>query len=289
VYNGAEYLAETLDSLRAQTFADCEIVISDNASSDGTAEICRRYAARDSRIRYSRNEVNVGANRNFNRVVALATAPYFKLANADDLCAPDLIRRCVEVLDRHPEVVLCYARTRFIDRQGRFLEDYDDNLDLRWESPVERFKAAVGRTRFVNALSGVVQTAVLRKTVLLGSYPGADVVLLGDLALRGQFQEIPDRLFFRRMHPAASSSLAVQEKQAFVDPGVPGGVSLRFCKMHLAYLSMFRRAPLSLRDRATLLLWGLRSARWTRDLIGSELLELGRWYLRRLVGDARSA
>jgi cellulose synthase/poly-beta-1,6-N-acetylglucosamine synthase-like glycosyltransferase len=64
VYNGENYLAETVDSILAQTFADFELVISDNASTDATEAICRAYAARDRRIRYVRNPSNIGAARN---------------------------------------------------------------------------------------------------------------------------------------------------------------------------------------------------------------------------------
>jgi glycosyltransferase involved in cell wall biosynthesis len=61
VYNGEEYLAESLDALLGQTYEDFELVISDNASTDGTQELCRKYAARDSRIRYLRLPRNIGA------------------------------------------------------------------------------------------------------------------------------------------------------------------------------------------------------------------------------------
>ena len=69
VYNGERFIRQTLDSLVDQSFKDLEIVISDNASTDGTAAICEEYARRDDRIRYVRNERNVGLAKNFNRVV----------------------------------------------------------------------------------------------------------------------------------------------------------------------------------------------------------------------------
>ena len=68
VYNGENYLAQALDSLLAQTFTDFEIVICGNASTDGTEALCREYAERDARIVYRRNESNVGAAANFNKV-----------------------------------------------------------------------------------------------------------------------------------------------------------------------------------------------------------------------------
>ena len=72
VYNGEKYLAEAIESLLAQTFRDFELIISDNASTDGTAEICERYAARDPRIRYSRNTTNIGGANNENLTFSMA-------------------------------------------------------------------------------------------------------------------------------------------------------------------------------------------------------------------------
>lgn len=285
VYNGDAYLAKALDSILAQTVRDFELIISDNASTDATAEIAAQYAARDPRIRYSRNEVNIGANPNVDRLVHLARAPYFKLANADDLAGPELLARCVEVLDRHPEVVLCYGQTRLIDAEGNPLGDYDDRLDLRWSSPVARFAAVVERIGLVNVDQGVIRTDVLRKTALYRSYPGADADLVAELALHGQFYEIPERLFFRRMHVAASSSLkTLLEKQAFVDPTVKPRNCLRVTRAHLGYLSALVRAPLSPRDRLALLRWVLRSIRWSRHSIGGELLQ---WMLEPLRAPVR--
>src|SRR5207244_10480282 len=99
VYNGERYIAETLDSLLAQTFEDFELIISDNASHDRTEGICRAYAAKDSRIRYVRNSTNLGAARNYRLAVELSSGEYFRWANCDDLFAPTSLSRCVEVLD----------------------------------------------------------------------------------------------------------------------------------------------------------------------------------------------
>ena len=88
VFNGERFLAETIESILAQTFKDFEIVISDNASTDRTEEICRSYAARDPRIRYNRNDTNRGAAWNHNRVFELARGEYFKWQSHDDFCAP---------------------------------------------------------------------------------------------------------------------------------------------------------------------------------------------------------
>ena len=128
VYNGEKFLKEAIDSLLAQTFEDFELIISDNASTDKTEEICRAYAEKDQRIRYYRNDKNIGCARNFDRVFKLSSGEYFKWAAYDDLHAPDFIEKCVEVLDQDPTIILCHSQTYFIDEEGSFLQNYDIKL-----------------------------------------------------------------------------------------------------------------------------------------------------------------
>jgi len=109
----------------AQSFADFELIISDNASTDDTEAICRDYAARDSRIRYHRARANVGAAGNFNRVFHYARGEYFKWAASDDICLPTHLQRCVEVLDRDPGVAWCHSRSTHIGRDGEVIGDAD--------------------------------------------------------------------------------------------------------------------------------------------------------------------
>lgn len=199
VYNGEGYLAETLESLLAQEFRDFELIISDNASTDRTAEICAAYAARDSRIRYVRNEMNVGGARNYNQLVALARAPYFKWASADDLCAPTLLSRCVEILDRDPGVVVAYPKTVLIDARGAQLRTHEDGLHMPQRRPWARLRHFAKYRWQCNPCFGLMRTAVLRKTGLIRSNVHSDITLLAELTLLGRFHEVPERLFFRRV------------------------------------------------------------------------------------------
>ena len=90
VYNGEKYIAESLDVLLGQSFADFELIISDNASTDGTGDICLRYDRQDSRVRYFRQPDNVGPGPNHNFVAEKARGELFKWAANDDLYACDL-------------------------------------------------------------------------------------------------------------------------------------------------------------------------------------------------------
>jgi glycosyltransferase involved in cell wall biosynthesis len=281
VYNGERYLPQAIDSVLSQTFADLELIISDNASTDATADICREYARRDPRIRYFRNATNIGAARNFNRVFELSLGDYYKLANSDDVAAPELVEKCAAVLDTHPEVVLCYAQTTLIDEDGVVIAEYEDGLDLRDTSVPERFRAVLHRVRLVNVLQGLMRASVLRRTRLEGSYLGSDVVLLEELTLYGQFWEVPRRLFFRRLHDRAASSIHGSVAQlAFIDPSITG-TPLRAWRHQFERMESIRRAPLAPSVKLALLAIVLRSAVSDRRTLARELVERGTAVARR--------
>ena len=89
VFNGEDYVEAALDSILTQTFTNFELIISDNASTDRTEEICNDFADSDDRIRYYRQEKNLGAAANFNRVFELSSGKYFKWAAHDALQSLD--------------------------------------------------------------------------------------------------------------------------------------------------------------------------------------------------------
>jgi glycosyltransferase involved in cell wall biosynthesis len=274
VYNGEPFLAEALDSILGQTFGDFEVIISDNASTDSTQDICRMYMARDARIRYCRNETNLGAARNYNRVFDLSSGEYFKWAAADDVCAPEYLARCVAVLDKQPEVILCYPRTTIIDAHGTVIRPYEDGLDLRSPSVSHRFRWAINRTGECNAVFGVIRANVLRRTPLIGNYPASDRVLLVDLTLYGQFCEVPERLFFRRQHARASSSdRSLQSVQEFFDPTTKGQIFM-FAWKHLSQnLASIRRAPLTPSEKIMLICIVIRRGIGRRHHLVNEPLQ----------------
>ena len=205
VYNGERHLREAIESILGQSFGDFRLIVADNASTDSTEEIARGYAARDPRVRYHRNETNIGLAANFNLVFRMAETPYFRWATSDDVSLPDFLLRCVECLDRERDVVLVYAKTRFIDAEGGALDRQDLGLDLPSDDPAERFCKILDAGSWVNAVLGVIRTEALVKTGLMPSYSSGDFGLLGELCLFGKFRELPECLFLRRLHERSSS------------------------------------------------------------------------------------
>jgi glycosyltransferase involved in cell wall biosynthesis len=250
VYNGGSLLSEMLDSLVTQTFTDFEIVISDNASTDDTSEIARRFADGDKRIRYHRNEINLGAAPNFNRVFELANnTVYFKWAAHDDLYKPTYLERCVEVLDKEPDVALSYTIVDVIDETGEnllskhpfywrgCLESYtDEKARTGWmmgplhlaetADPARRYYEFLDKMIACFPIFGVIRADALRRSSLHRRYPGSDRSLLAQLVLQGRFRQVHERLYVNRYHKSAGRLVPEEQQQAWMDsarrsPGSP--------------------------------------------------------------------
>lgn len=216
VFNGEKYLKETLDSLLAQTYRDFELIISDNASTDSTQQICQKYAANDSRIRYYRNEKNIGAPGNFNLVFHLSSGEYFKWAAADDVQSPTFLEKCVSILNKDRSVVLCYTTTGRIDKDGVLTGIYNEGILRRIDSkkPHERFSDLIGLVHAVCPLLGVGRSSAFAASSLEGTYIAADRITLLELGLMGRIHEIREVLFFMRDHPGSYSSTYYGEKRS---------------------------------------------------------------------------
>jgi glycosyltransferase involved in cell wall biosynthesis len=251
VYNGDRFLEQTLDMLLAQTFRDFELVIADNASTDRTQEICLAYAGPDERIRYYRSDENRGATWNFNRAFTLTRSEYFKWSAYDDLCEPTFLEQCISALDRQPRAVLVFPKTRLIDESGHFVRDHEDGLALPQQTAHERLGRLVAALGYANPVYGLIRSSALRRTRLLGDYPSADYVLLAELALLGEFAELPERLFLRRIHPQMSRLQNPDPASAarWFRPDTQArfrAESSRLCLEHLVAIS---HAPLGVAER----------------------------------------
>jgi glycosyltransferase involved in cell wall biosynthesis len=253
VYNGEEYLAESLDALLGQSFADFELIITDNASTDGTAEIARRYVAADPRVRYERLTTNIGAAGNHNHVFTLARGELFKWASHDDLYGRDLLARCVEALDEHPEMILAHAGTAIIDGDGTVVEPFDYRLATDSPSAPERFASllyAPGGDDFY----GVIRADVLRRVKPHDSYHHADRTFVMDLAMQGPFIQVPELLYFRRDHPtrAQRANPSVRSWCANLDPkrakGFNPAVRL-LAEYVLGFVGLIQRAPITAAEK----------------------------------------
>lgn len=258
VRNGAEYLREALDSLLAQDYPSFDILLSDNASTDATPEICREYAARDPRVRYHRVEQNQGSSWNFNRVFELGTGKYFMWSAHDDLRAPDCVSRCVAALEARPEAVLCTTRVRFIDERGRELPEL---AEVRNVKPVgatrEERVRALARCIGWYDIYGLIRRDVLARTRLSQPIWGPDVILTLELCLLGEVIALPEPLFSYRLF----LSKTAEEMAAGIGPADDiGRVTVDWLGMCQELARTIRRAGLTRAEQERLvrvLLWEL--------------------------------
>jgi glycosyltransferase involved in cell wall biosynthesis len=253
VYNGEEYLAESLEALLGQTFEDFELIISDNTSADGTADICRRFLKQDSRIRYFRQPRNLGCNPNHNFVIKEARGELFKLASDDDLYARDLLKRCVDVLDECPQYVLAHSWSAMIDGSGTITNSVKYPVATDAPRAPDRFRSMLF-DGWGDDDGGVIRTKVLRQVAPYDSYHFADRVFITEVGLHGMFYQVPDWLWFRRQHPQqAGVTRSMRDRCAALDPRRANRFRHPAARLYAEYIwgyaAALKRAPLSSEDR----------------------------------------
>jgi glycosyltransferase involved in cell wall biosynthesis len=264
VFNAEQYLEQSLGSILAQTHWNFELIISDNASDDATEAICRRHAALDPRIRYHRNPRNQGATFNFRQVVALSSGEYFLWAAHDDLFAPEYVERCVAVLERDKNVVLCYSKSIEIDEQGQPLERQEQLLAADVPYPHQRFRELIRMDHNCETMFGVMRAAVLKRTSVHGDFPDSDRCMLAEVGLYGRFHELPDHLFFHRRHAQQMTQQfpSRQERMARLNPERRLLIVFPHFRQFREYIQAIRRAPLGWRER---LRCYFQMLRWLRN------------------------
>ncbi|WP_019503564.1 glycosyltransferase family 2 protein [Pleurocapsa sp. PCC 7319] len=290
VYNGERFLDSAINSILGQTFKDFELIISDNGSTDRTEEICRHYANTDHRIRYYRQENNLGAGWNFDRVAELATGKYFKWACHDDLCALEFLEQCVKILEEDPSLVLAYPKSLIIDEHGSEIEKHEDRFHLQSAQPAERFKIYLHLVRnghHCHPFHGLIRRDVIAKLLPLGSYPSSDLVLLGKLALYGKFYEVPSYLFWKRDHPDTSmrAHRPFRERIAWYDPTKKGKLHLTRWKWLREYISVIRQAPLNWQERIKCYLQILPWLGWNSVWLTKDLMKATAWPIIKLFSN----
>ena len=222
VYNGEKYLRVALDSILGQDFGDFELIISDNASTDGTQDICNEYVELDRRIKYSRLPENLGAAQNYNRLVRMAAGELFKWAAHDDVLRPAFLSRCVAAFDGFetpPSIV--YPRAEFIDEDGLVIRPDTDGMHADSDQPFIRAFKALQAMNMTSPVAGVFHKETLLRTRLIGSFISSDYVLLLESALLGKVIQLDgESLFQRRIHEDMSrkANVSSQDVLRWFDP-----------------------------------------------------------------------
>ena len=202
IYNEEKHLAEVLDSLLAQDYENFEIVISDNASTDGTQRICEKYAAADRRVRYYRHDTHVHGFQNFNRLLELARGEFFMWVSGHDLHHRSQVSKCIEVMLEDAHIVLCYTQMIWIDEQSQPfvpLEKGNDYIDTRGlELSLLRINVVLWALRGGNPIHGLFRLEALKKTPGFTQIVSPDMALLIELAAIGKFAFVSEPLLYVR-------------------------------------------------------------------------------------------
>lgn len=280
VFNGEKYLAQAIDSILVQTYTDFELIICDNASSDRTEAICRQYVAQDPRIRYFRNPTNIGGVNNENRTFALSRGKYYRLMAHDDLLAPELIAKSVEVLAENPDVILCYSDIAVIDSQGQQLKII--NADVGHENqPYQRFRQLVSQNHRCEATYALTRSKILRQTKLQLNYSDSDRNFLADLSLRGKFYKINQPLFYKRYHPGRSIEVYEDryKRMAWFDPkldenNLPYYCYFMYWRQVLHFCTIVAVAPVNLPNKIFCYIHLMKWLRFRRKKLINEIIIL---------------
>jgi glycosyltransferase involved in cell wall biosynthesis len=187
-YNGASMLERAIDSALMQ-LQDLEVVITDNASTDGTQAICERYAARDPRVRYVRHPSNLGAAANFVSALQLARGHYFMWLGDDAWLDPGYVKACTNILDQSAEHSLVSGMTRYFEPGASAPCREDQVMVLEQRSSEERVLAYFALLRENGVFFGVSRREQLLE-VGLGSEFGADWSLVACFAYLGKVRTL---------------------------------------------------------------------------------------------------
>lgn len=223
VYNGERHIRQALDSLLAQNYGDFELIISDNASTDETQQICLEYAARDERIRYYRNERDMGGTWNFNRVFELSAGEYFMWAAHDDYYDRRYLGACLKAFGISDAIVLAGTMCESIAPETGELILIDHGLSTIGLKPRERFKhyksmLHCGKKNVGGIFYGVYKRDALRKVMPLKKVIATDHILLAELSFQGEFVTVQEKLMTKRYGGTSKSFESIAHSECITNP-----------------------------------------------------------------------
>ena len=252
VYNGQRFLTQLLDSVLLQTHENFELIISDNASTDDTVEICEEYAKRDARIAGRRSTTNRGSAWNHGRVHDLATGAYFKWLGADDVMDPRFLTMTLAALLSDPDVVNAYPRTIVIDDSGTELLRSGVAQPIDSPDIALRFGTLIqSQPPTMCTFYGLFRKSLMDRARPMGAFIAADRCMLAELSLYGRYVRVEEFLMYRRIHAAHRTRTHSEEQQLYV----PGSRALQLRDFGVLRESLISvaRAPIGLRTKVRLL------------------------------------
>lgn len=207
VYNGADYLDESILSVLRQTHTDFELIIIDDCSTDTSGEIAQKYVAQDPRVSYYRNDKNIKLPASLNKGFSLAKGKYLTWTSCDNEYKENALEVMAHELDQDPDLGLVYTSMDIMDEHGLTVSSLDagDPLDLI-------FRNVVGACFLYRA--NIAQR--------IGEYD-VSLFLCEDyeywlrIAEVSKIKNVPDNLYLYRRH---SKSLSAQRERDIIEKGI---------------------------------------------------------------------
>lgn len=268
LYNEGRFVREALAALLAQDYPNLEIIISDNASTDDTASICRELAADDARARLICQESNIGAAANSILVLDEARGRYFMWASGHDLWSPNLVTECVRALEAHPGAAIAYAESDWIGADGAKLDRYAGSYDTRGMDIITRFFTVFWGN--LHPVLGLIRTDYLREIPKIHACAGADQIVLAELAFKGDFIHVTSAAWRRRdfrNERSHTEKLRRYTSKEFKLAGSWLDRTFPLLRLPLELVRVVLRSPLTFGERAIVLL-SLPTAFLARYLAG---------------------
>ena len=201
VYNEARFLADTIQSLKQQSFSDFVVLISDNNSSDESAAIAEAAIDGDNRFYYYRHDRNIGALSNFQFIVNASKSPLFMWLGGHDLLAPTFLEKNVDAMMKDPKLSLSYSYIQLVNASGSITGVAGDRgaADIKG-LPVWRYIQAI-RYAYGHQINHVIRRSAIAGFIFEPIVIW-DLVFLSHLAFKGRFNCIAEPLYgFRDLHP----------------------------------------------------------------------------------------
>jgi glycosyltransferase involved in cell wall biosynthesis len=218
VFNGARFIRQAIESVLAQTFTDYELLISDNASADGTAAICNEFAANDRRIKFVQQENNRGPFWNLKFVTDRATGGLLVWLAHDDALHRLYLEECVAYLDRNPGVVVVSSDFRIVDESGNQVDMEilrSIREDIPWKRRCSQFFHYPIFSNVFYAFYGVMRADACRTALSRVKEPEymsqIELPVLSRLATMGEIASLPTVL---RDYRRVSTSLYHSEMKS---------------------------------------------------------------------------
>jgi glycosyltransferase involved in cell wall biosynthesis len=218
VYNGEFFIEKKLNSILSQTFRNFELIISDNASTDLTPLICKKFLDKDDRIKYYRQEQNMGPNWNFNFILDKASSPYFIWVGVNDEISKYFLEKNYNILETKSNVVGSISKIKIKDEENNVKEDFFVKLIKNWRTLKSIGSYSISgtyknKTRFYlknstcQLIYGLFRTNELKKSVVKDSFVGNDWATMLNVLKFGDFYIVEDDIMYEDIEGLSSTGI----------------------------------------------------------------------------------